>query len=620
MEINKLEELAEAARALPLSPGVYKMFDKNGKIIYVGKSKSLKNRVSQYFQNLSQHNAKTRRMVLDVDRFECVFTNSETEALVLENELIKLFSPKYNIKLKDDKSYPYICLNYSEKYPRLSLVRSQGTVRHKNDKLFGPYSSAALVRKVIDTANKLFLLPTCTKYFPRDIGKTRPCLNYHIKQCCGLCTGEVSESQYREIIDRVVSFLKEDYEEVISSLEKMMNEASESLDFEKAATYRDILKSVKTLRNQQKMLLQEKEDRDIFGVWSDDVSSCISVLVLRKGKLIDSERIMIGSDEILDATTFPAFLTEYYRVRRYVPHVIMIPEQLYSDDLIGVKAYLSEFCARNVDIRTPERGKFKKLLSLSCDNAREYVLQQRTISDKQDKKLFELAELLRLEVVPEHIEAYDVSNSGKEHVTAGLITVKNGRFSKKDYKLFNIRESVLDDYSAMREAVFRRMSHYIEERDAQTEEKKWALPDLILLDGGMGHVGAIKELLKEMNIDVAVFGMVKDEHHKTRTLVDSENEVSIAANPLIFRFIYGIQEEIHRFTFKSMDKKRRSSVSRLSLEKISGIGEKKAKALMYHFKTISKIKQATVDEIFEVKGISRADAVRIYDHFNKKEI
>ncbi len=615
--LSKLSSLAEAANSLPLSPGVYKMIDKNGKIIYVGKSKSLKNRVSQYFQNSDAHNAKTRKMVSEVDRFECVFTNSETEALVLENELIKLFSPKYNIKLKDDKSYPYIYLSYSDEYPRLSLVRSQNAIRHKNDKLFGPYSSAVAVRKIIDTANKLFLLPTCTRRFPRDIGKTRPCLNYHIKQCCGVCTGAVPTQEYREIIDRVVSFLKEDYEEVIASLEKLMQTASDELNFEKAAMYRDILKSVESLRNKQKILLQEKEDRDIFATWSDDISGCISVLVLRKGKLIDSERILVGSDEILDENTFPAFLTEYYRSRGNVPHVIMVSDNLYSDELEGVREYLSSLSGRSVTVHTPERGKFRKLITLSQDNAREYVLQQRSLSDKQDKKIFELARLLSLEVVPEHIEAYDISNSGKEHVVAGLITVKNGKFSKKDYKLFNIKNSVLDDYSAMREAFERRLDNYLEEVRQKIENKKWSLPDLILVDGGLGHVTTVKEVLREKGIDLPVFGMVKDEHHKTRTLVDTDGEVSIASNQLVFRFIYGIQEEIHRFTFSSMDKKRRGAVSHLSLEKISGIGEKKAKLLMSTMKSLTRIKNASVEELSQIKGISRADAVRIWEHFNK---
>ncbi len=615
--VNKIEQLALMASTLPLCPGVYKMFDKKGKIIYVGKSKALKKRVSQYFQNVSQHNAKTRRMVMDVDRFECVFTNDETEALVLENELIKMFSPKYNIKLKDDKSYPYICLSTSQEYPRLFMIRSKDADKHKKDKLFGPYSSAIATRQIIDTANKLFMLPTCTKRFPRDIGKTRVCLNFHIKQCSGVCNGNISKEEYRVIIEKVISFLKEDYEETAESLEKSMLQASEELDFEKAAMYRDILKSVQTLKSQQKILLREREDRDIFGTWSDEVSGCVSILVLRRGKLIDSERIMITGDEIFDAYTFPAFLTEYYSRRGYVPHVIMIPEHLYTEDLENTRAYLSEIAGRSVTIQTAERGKFRKLMAMSSDNAREYALYQRNAYDKQDKKLFELAKILSLEVIPERIEAYDVSNSGKEHTTTGLITLVNGKFSKKDYKIFNIKNSSLDDYSAMREAVERRMLHYIEERDSGEENKKWDLPDLILLDGGVGHVGVIKELISNMNIDVPVFGMVKDEHHKTRTLTDGKGEVSIANNTEIFRFIYSIQEEIHRFTFSSMDKKRRAGVSHSSLEKISGIGQVKAKKLMSHFKTLANIKKANIDDLSKVAGISKTDALKIWENFHK---
>lgn len=615
LDPNKIANLAEAANTLPLTPGVYKMFDKNGRIIYVGKSKALKNRVSQYFQNVSQHNPKTRRMVSEVDRFECVFTGTETEALVLENELIKLFTPKYNIRLKDDKSYPYICLSLSEDYPRLSLVRSKNATQHKSDRLYGPYSSTQMVRRVIDTANKLFLLPTCSKKFPKDIGKARPCLNYHIKQCCGVCTGEVSKAEYKDIINRVESFLKDDYEEVLSSLEKAMLEASEELNFEKAAMYRDIARSVKTLDNKQKILLQERADRDIFGYWSDDISGCISVLILRNGRLIDSERILIGADEILDEYTFPSFIVNYYKTRDYVPNFVMVPDTLYSEELEKCGEYLKSIAEKNVVIHSPERGKFKKLMDMSCDNAREYVVHQRSFVDKQEQKLVELAGLLSLEVVPERIEAYDISNSGKEHVTAGMISVVNGKFSKKGYRLFNIRESSMDDYGAMREALYRRMTHYLQEEADGTEDKKWELPDLILLDGGNSHVSVIKQLLSEMNIYVPIFGMVKDEHHKTRTLVDGENEVYIAANQSVFRFIYSIQEEIHRFAFTSMDKKRRASVKSTVLENISGIGESKAKKLINSFKSVSKIKKATLEEISAVDGISRADAVRILDYF-----
>ena len=614
-DLNKISSLLQAANLLPGTPGVYKMFDKKGRIIYVGKSKALKNRVSQYFQNIAQHNAKTRRMVSEVDHFECVFTSSETEALVLENELIKLFSPKFNIKLKDDKSYPYICLTTSAPFPKLMLVRSKSSESHKNDKLFGPYSSAQLVRRVIDTVNKLFLLPTCTRQFPRDIGKQRPCLNYHIKQCCGVCAGSVTEADYKKITDRVESFLKDEYEDVLLELEKLMIEASDNLDFEKAAMYRDIYKSVKTLGNKQKILLQEKMDRDIFGYWSDEVSGCVSVLVLRKGKLIDSERIDVDSNEILDSFTFPSFLINYYKIREYVPHVIMVPQDFWSDELEECIEYLKSISGRSVVIHCPERGKFKKLLQMSCDNAREYTLHQRAFGDMQDKKLFELATLLSLKVLPEHIEAYDISNSGSEHITAGMITVKKGKFSKKDYKLFNIRTNFIDDYAAMSEAITRRMTHYLDEVKEGVQNAKWKLPDLILLDGGNMHVKVVSDVLKSMNVDVPVFGMVKDSHHKTRTLVDGEREVSIANNQSIFRFIYGIQEEIHRFTFKSMDSKRRKSVKHTSLEKIEGIGSVKANRLISHFKTVSAIKNATIDELSKIKGITSADAEKIVTYF-----
>ncbi len=615
---DKVSELLKAANTLPQCPGVYKMYDKNGKIIYVGKSKSLKNRVSQYFQNISQHNLKTQKMISCVERFDCVFTNTETEALVLENELIKLHSPKFNIKLKDDKSYPYICLSLSSNYPSLSLVRSKSAQSHKKDKLFGPYSSSVQVRKIIDTVNKYFKLPTCSMKFPRDIGKQRPCLYYHIKQCCGVCTGNVSVDDYREIISQVELFLRDDYEKALNSAKKLMIEASDALNFEKAAMYRDIYNSVQILRSKQKMLLRENCDRDIFGMWSDEISGCISVLVLRNGKLIDSERIMINSEEILDSHTFATFIAEYYKKREYIPQHIMIPRDLYSEEVETCVEYFEKIHGKTVKIHCPERGKFKELLTLSCDNAKEYVIHQRNVSEKQDKKLIDLASLLSLEVVPEEIEAYDISNSADQFVTAGLIRISNGKFNKKGYKIFNIRESSMDDYAAMREAIFRRIKHYIEENDSDTSEKKWSLPDLIFLDGGINHVKVIKKLLDEFGIHLPVFGMIKDNHHKTRTLTDGENEISIAKNQTVFRFIYEIQEEVHRFTFKSMDSKRRKSLKHSSLENIKGIGKSKAKILISEFKNISNIKKATVEELSAVKGISKSDAFRITEYFSSK--
>lgn len=613
MEIIK--KLLSEARLLPSSPGVYKMFDKNDKVIYVGKSKSLKNRVSQYFQNTTSHNAKTRKMVNNVVRFECVFTDTENEALVLENELIKLFAPKFNIRLKDDKSYPYIMINTSERFPRVKFVRSLNVERNKTDKFFGPYSSSSNVYNIIDTVNKIFKLPTCKRKFPEDIGKERPCLNYHIDRCSGVCNGNISEEKYRDIIKSVVMFLKSEYEEVLKELESKMYEASDNMKFEEAAEYRDLIVSIKNLRQHQKIVFADSVNRDVFGFYSDDISSCISISVVRNGRIVDNHRYSFTNDEILDEYTFADFLIDYYKHREDLPKEIFLPGELTSDETLTLSDYFLQSSGKHIKIVVPEKGDNKKAVTMASENAKEFTIHQRNVFEKNEEKLVELSELLHLEVIPELIEAYDISNSAGEHTVAGAITIKDGKFYKKGYKLFNIKEVSLDDYGSMKEAITRRLNRYFE----NNSEDNWTLPDLILVDGGSTHVKVVKAVIKSFNLDIPVFGMVKDSHHKTRTLTTEDEEISIAHNTKIFNFIYGIQEEVHRFTFSSMDKKRRKSVSRFSLEKCQGIGPKKAKILMQHFKSVKNIKNATVEEICSVKGISKKDAENIVEFYEKTQ-
>lgn len=615
MNTERLEALLLKARLLPLSPGVYKMLDKNQKVIYVGKSKALKNRVSQYFQAVDSHPPKTMKMVQQVYDFECVFTDTETESLVLENELIKLYSPKFNIRLKDDKSYPYIKLSTSEDFPRLSMVRSLQASRNKADLYFGPYSSSTAVYNIIDTANKLFLLPSCKLKFPEDFGKKRPCLNYHIGKCCGLCKGDISREEYASTIKALVSFLKSDYEEVISSLEVKMQSAAEDLNFESAVTYRDLINSIKNLRQKQKILFADRVERDIFGIYFDDISSCISVTIVREGRIIDSERFVFTSDEIMNSDAFEHFMVEYYAKRDYIPREIIIPYEMFSESIEDLVKYFASKQSRNIKILHPEKGEQRKAVVMANANAKEYALHQRKIEEVADEKLIELASLLGLEVVPERIEAYDISNSSDKFTTAGMICIKNGKFSKRDYRLFNIQSVSLDDYGAMTEALTRRIGRYTEEINNSGSSENWTLPDLFLIDGGAGHVSVVQSVLEKHSLSVPVFGMVKDEHHKTRTLTDGINEISIAHNMKIFNFIYGIQEEVHRFTFSSMDKKRRKSVSVLSLENVSGIGPKKAKILLGAFKSIKNLKNAHIEDIAKVKGISLKDAENIKRYF-----
>ncbi len=596
-------KLLEKAKNLPKKPGVYKMLDKNGKIIYVGKSKALKNRVMQYFQNISHHNSKTFKMVSAAEDFECIFTDTELEAFVLENELIKLHSPKYNIKLKDDKRYPYLKLTLSEKYPRLVMVRKREDT--KGDLYFGPYTSTATVYGIINLVRDIFKLPSCKKKFPRDIGAERPCLNYHIKKCMGVCTGNVSEEEYAETVRKIKLFLNEDYTSVLSNLHREMTLAAENLEFEKAAKYRDMASSLENLKNRQKIVSSPDVERDVFGIWSDELSTCLSVMIIRGGRISDTESFIFSADEIMDGETFPSFLLNFYKVRDAFPREIVINSSLKGEEgSFDFRTYVKQNYGKSLHLIYPERGELKKLCALADENAREYLLHKRAVGEKSDTLLYVLAYLLCLEVVPEKIEAIDISNSGSEFSVAGIISIKDGSFSKKDYRSYNIKESSRDDYSAMCEALRRRVSH-------------GDLPDLFLLDGGQGHLSVVGELFQSLSVDVPVFGMVKDDYHKTRSLVSEGGEISIAKNKTIYEFIYKIQEEVHRYTFSLMDRKRNARVKRSELENIEGIGPKKAKILLKNFGSVKNIKAASIDTLCAAKGISHTDAEKIYRYFRQ---
>ncbi len=604
----KIERLYEKAKLLPKKPGIYIMKDKSGKVIYVGKSKSLQNRVSQYFTQVESHPIKTRKMVMSADDFECLFTDTENEALVLENEFIKKYKPRYNIKLKDDRRYPYLKVEMGA-YPRLCMVRSRSNVKHDTAKYFGPYSSSSTVYNLIDTVQKTFKTATCKKKFPEDIGKGRPCLNYHIDRCIGPCTGKISQEEYRAIFDKILLFLKGDTKEAADNVKHEMLKASDELNFERAAKLRDIYLSLEKLSQNQKIIASPETDQDVFGIYSDDISACIAVLFIRGGKLADMDSFIFDADEIPDASSFSAFLIEFYKKREYVPRQIIIAHSLMWD-CEPERRYLTLQSGYNVKFVFPERGELKKLNDMACENARSIALHSREVNQKSDSLLTELAQLLKLEVVPERIEAYDISNTGDTHITCGMIVIENGAFKKRDYRSFNIKSESQDDYAAMTEALSRRISH-------AEDDSFPPLPDLILLDGGKGHVSTIKELFGRMNIEIPVFGMVKDSFHKTRSLTDEYNEISIAKNITIFNFICKIQEEVHRFSFSKMDARRSKGMVSSRLEKIDGIGEVKAKKLMKHFKSIKAVSMASEQELTAVDGITKKDAANITAFFEK---
>ena len=612
---STIEYLRKKAALLPKTPGVYIMENRDGKVIYVGKSRALKNRVSSYFHGA--HNIKTDKMVSHVADFRYITCDTEMEALVLENNLIKQYTPKYNILLKDAKSYPYIKVTTEDEYPRVVMTRK----RDKKGTYFGPYSGASTVYSVISTIEKTLGLPSCKKKFPQDIGKGRPCVYRQIGRCCGLCAGDVSREEYSQMIKCAIQLLRGNTAEVEKELfERMMN-AAEKERFEEAARCRDSLKALQKLGERQKTQLSPDTECDIVALSTYEGCDCAAVLYIRGGMICDSEYFMFGADEITgalgegeDESPFTAFLVNLYTAREYIPKEILLSFEMPEGDRALCEEYLSKRAGRKISVRTPQRGEGRKLCLMAEKDARTHCETSRKKEESEERVLVSLASALGLEVLPERIEAYDISNIGSEHITAGMIVSEKGKLKKSHYRYFRIKgKESPDDYGSMKEALSRRLSHLEDTAD----ESFSTCPDLILLDGGAGHVGVVKELLRDADIDIPVFGMVKDDHHKTRTLVTEAEEISIARDPELFRFIYRLQEEVHRFTVSKMTDAKRKTMKTSSLEKIKGIGPAKAKKLLLNFKTVSALKEADVSEIQEKGKVSAADAAAVYEYFHK---
>lgn len=602
-----LTRLREKACSLPLRPGVYIMRDQKERVIYVGKSKALKNRVSQYFQEGAHHGEKTTRMVAAVRDFDYMLTDTEMEALTLENRLIKLHQPKFNIKLKDAKSYPYIKVTMDEPYPRILETR-----KRDNDgaRYFGPYTGAGAIRQIVKTVQKTFRVASCEHEFPKDIGRVRPCIYAQMGQCCAPCKGEVSSEEYREIYRDILAFLRGSYSHVRRSLEEKMLYASENLMFEAAALYRDRMQALAKLWQRQKVVGSPEDENDAIALYSDDICSCLVVFYIREGCLVDSDHFIFGADRIIDGDAVASFLCDLYAVREFVPREILLYEPLPEEDAHALSALLSEKAGYKVTLRLPERGDKRGMCTLAYENAKQHAMLYESETERDNATLAKLASMLHLEVVPELIEAYDISNLGNECITAGKISVKNAKFNKSAYRTYRIRSTGgrQDDYLSMREAIERRLAH--------TEGDP--LPDLILLDGGKGHVSTIRALFCELGVDIPIFGMVKDEYHKTRSLVTEEGEIGIAREQTVFQLIYRIQEEVHRYTVSRMSGAKEKTMRRSSLEDIEGIGPTKAAALLKHFGTLAALKVASVDEIERVGGISQKNAEAVFAHFEAK--
>ncbi len=605
---ERREYLLKKANALPLSPGVYIMHDKSGKVIYVGKSCKLKNRVSQYFQSGAK-NAKTQRMTSLVWEFETILCDTEIEALTLENNFIKQYSPKYNIKLKDAKSYPYIKIT-AEEYPRLVCTRQR-----VNDKAryFGPYSGTSTVYSVINTVNHTLGLPSCHRSFPRDIGRERPCIYYQMGKCRGVCTGRVTHEEYEAQIKNAADILSGNTAAVKKTLQSRMLQLAEDERFEEAAILRDTISALDRLREKQKVVGARGEDQDIIALYDGGAASCVSVFNIRDGVLVDQRCHIFSAGEIAAEEGMSAFICEQYKLCEYIPPRVLLSFELDEEERQALESYLGHIAGHRVQVRVPERGENRKLCQLAVSNAADRVREYTDGAGREQSVLTRLASLCGLEVYPERIEAYDISNYGEEFMKAGMIVCVDGKLKKSDYRSFNIKTvEGTDDYSAMREALGRRLTHLADESGSFSNR-----PDLILLDGGRGHVAVIRELLAERGLDdIPLLGMVKDDYHKTRALTDGENEINIARESDIFTFIYKLQEEVHRYTFTRTETAKRKSIKTSSLTEIHCIGSKKAKALLTHFGGLAALKAAERRDIEAVKGISLADAASVWNHFH----
>ncbi len=599
-------DLLQKANTLPTTPGVYIMKNAEGTVIYVGKSKALKNRVSSYFLPSANHTGKTLKMVSSVYDFDVYHTSTELEALLLENRFIKQYMPYYNIKLKDSKGYPYICVT-CEEYPRITIEHDRV---HKDAKYFGPFTSAGVAKNIIDAAKRAFMLPVCNKKFPNDIKKgSRPCLNFHIKRCSGVCTGNVSVTEYNERISDAVHVFKGDYNKLASDLTEKMNKASEEQNFESAAKFRDFLFAIKKIDDKQHIVASIDTEADIVGLYVDDMGGSIVWLFVRGGAIVDKEEHSFGAREIITSESLVTLLIDYYKTRQFVPKEIWVDYPMDEDDSRLLTHFFKEEMGRATTVLVPKIGDKKRLSAQASANAKETVLRERREKEKNGIFLSEFSKLLDLKGLAERIEAYDISNSGDDYITASMIVLCDGKFQRGKYRTFNIKTTEgQDDFGAMREALTRRLSH---------KEKGWEYPDLILVDGGEGQVSAVKGVISQCGVTIPVFGMVKDEHHKTRTLTDGKNEISIANMKDVFTFVYKIQEEAHRVAITRMDAKRRKSVKKSSLEKISGVGEKTAKALLSYFGGLKGIKNASEEELAEVKGVSKTAAKAVYEYFKK---
>ncbi|WP_455529602.1 excinuclease ABC subunit UvrC [Ruminococcus sp.] len=599
----RLPYLREKTSKLTASPGVYIMRKKDSSIIYIGKAKNLHNRVSSYFRENPDHTPKVAAMVANVHDYDFIVTDSEFEALLLECSLIKQHKPKYNILLKDDKGYHYIRIS-DEEFPRITNEKNT----KQSGTYLGPYTSGFITKEAVNEANRVFMLPTCKRRFPQDFGKGRPCLNYHIKLCMGVCRGKISADDYRSAVDQAVEFIKSGSAESVERMQAEMERAAEELDFEKAAMLRDRITAVKKASEKQKIINSGVESADVIGIAEFYDGLYISLLMYREDRLYDKAVFEFPIPD-RDEDILGQFMLQFYYKKPDIPRNIIV-DHIPADSELLV-AMLEEQAGRKVKLHVPQKGRQLELLRLAKNNSAEYAALKNSRTGKEVIALEQLGQSLGLSKPPRYIEAYDISNLSSESMVAGMVVFEDGRPLKKAYKRFTVKEQELqNDYGSMREVLKRRLMHIV---TGEGDEYFTRTPDLILLDGGKGHVNAVAPLLRELGLDIPVFGMVKDDRHRTRAIATGGREIQINSLKAVFDLVTRIQDEVHRFSVSFMHSRHKKKTYSSELLKVRGIGEKKAAKLFMRYKTIANLRNASPEELAAAAGVGIETAKELWD-------
>lgn len=615
-------DIQEELKKLPDKPGVYLMHDKNDEIIYVGKALVLKNRVRQYFQSSRNQTAKIRKMVSQIAYFEYIITGSELEALVLECNLIKEHRPKYNTMLKDDKNYPYIKVTVNEEYPRVLFAR---TMKRDKAKYYGPYTSAGAVKDTIELVRKIYKIRCCNRRLPKDIGKERPCLYYHMNQCKAPCQGYISGEEYKDSIKKAIDFLKGNYKDVVLKLEEKMMDAASQMEFEQAAEYRDLIASVKQISEKQNINQSDMEDQDVIGLAKAKEEAVAAVFSIRNGKLLGREHYhMTGVEDSTMEEIMTAFVKQLYSGTPFLPREIILQYPIEEEEII--QKWLSEKKGRKVTIAVPKKGKRHNLMELAYKNASAVLIQDSERIRREEKKTMgamqELSELLGIPEI-HRLEAFDISNTNGFENVASMVVFEDGRKKPRDYRKFKMKTvNGPDDYRSMEEVLTRRFLHgqrVLSERGGEKDEYDsfTKFPDVIMMDGGKGQVNVALKVLEDLHLSIPVCGMVKDDNHRTRGLYYNNEEILFPRGSEAFHMITRLQDEAHRFAIEYHKNLRGKTQIRSVLDEIKGVGPERRKALMRHFKDIQKIKEASVEELTQVDSITEKVAEEIYSFFHE---